>query len=45
MKVKNLPEFDDWLHVIFDLIVVKVYTWSTNEKMKEFKKAQLTFYE
>jgi len=25
VPVRELPEFDDWLHVIFDPIVVKVY--------------------
>jgi len=28
VPVRDLPKFDDWLHVISDPIVVKVYTGS-----------------
>jgi hypothetical protein len=28
VSVKDLSEFDDWIHVIFDPIVVKVYVGS-----------------
>jgi hypothetical protein len=41
VKVKNLPEFDDWLHVIYDPIVVKVYAGSTDEEQMRFKETLL----
>jgi hypothetical protein len=40
-KVKDLPEFDDWLHVVSDPIVVKVYAGSTDEERTEFKNTLL----
>jgi len=35
--VKDLPEFDDWLHVISDPIVVKVYAGSDEHERAAFK--------
>ncbi len=32
VPVKDLTEFDDWLHVIFDFIVVKVYAGSDEDE-------------
>jgi hypothetical protein len=32
VPVKDLPEFDDWFHVISDPIVVKVYAGSDEHK-------------
>jgi hypothetical protein len=42
VKVKDLPEFDDWLHVVSDPIVVKVYVGSTEEERTEFKNTLLS---
>ncbi len=35
--MKDLPEFHDWLHVIFDPIVVKVYVGSDEHERVAFK--------
>lgn len=36
VKMHDLFEFNDWLHVIFDLIMVKIYIGRTDEERKEF---------
>ena len=42
VRVKDLQEFDDWLHVISDPIVVKVYTGSSKEEREDFKDQLVT---
>ncbi len=37
VPVRDLPEFDDWLHVISDPIVVKVYVGSDEHERAAFK--------
>jgi len=37
VPVRDLPEFDDWLHVISDPIVVKVYAGSDEHERAAFK--------
>lgn len=37
VKVKDFPEFDDWLHVISDPVVVKIYAGDTDEDRERFK--------
>lgn len=37
IPVMDLPEFSDWLHVISDHIVVRVFAGSTNEDMEALK--------
>ena len=42
VRVKDLQEFDDWLHVSFDPIVVKVYVGNGKEERKDFKDQLVT---
>jgi len=35
--IKNLPKFDDWFHVIFDPLVMKVYNENDVHKKGESK--------
>jgi hypothetical protein len=37
VRVKDLPEFHYWFHVIFNPIVVKVYIWSDEHEKATFK--------
>ncbi len=37
VPVRDLPDFDDWLHVISDPIVVKVYAGSDEQERAAFK--------
>jgi hypothetical protein len=37
VSVKDLPEFNDWLHVIFDPIVIKVYAEDDEHQRVAFK--------
>ncbi|CAK9214811.1 unnamed protein product [Sphagnum troendelagicum] len=37
VQVRDLPQFDDWLHVIKDPIVVKVYAGSDEHQRAAFK--------
>jgi hypothetical protein len=37
VPVRDLPKFDDWLHVISDPIVVKVYAGSDEPERATFK--------
>ncbi len=37
VSMRDLPEFHDWLHVIFDPIMVKVYTRSDEHRRATFK--------
>jgi hypothetical protein len=37
VPVRDLPEFDDWLHVISDPIVVKVYAGNDEHERDAFK--------
>lgn len=38
VKVYDLHEFNDWLHILSDLVVVKIYVGSTYEERTQFKK-------
>lgn len=37
VKVKDLDKFNDWLHVIYDIVVIKIYVGNNDVEKKVTK--------
>ena len=37
IRIRDSPEFDDWLHIISDLVVVRVCAGSTKDEVRSFR--------